>query len=78
MPFLRKEGIMNVVNEPKEEYKENSSSNVEYCTACKSPFVYQPEDTWFDEKCVDYSTKLVRCKNCGKPVVIKRIKNNRF
>lgn len=46
-----------------------------YCKSCASTFEYQPEDMWFDEQGLGYSTKLVRCSCCNKIVVLGYIED---
>ena len=41
------------------------------CKKCKSKFSYTPEDTYWDENGYGYSTKLVKCPDCGCINVIK-------
>lgn len=43
------------------------------CKKCKTIFNFDLDDAYWDEKGYGYSTKLVRCKNCGCPNVIKHI-----
>lgn len=62
---------MDVVN----TMNENKSTKYGYCKSCKSPFEYQPEDMWVDERGLGYSTRLVRCKHCGKIVVLGYIED---
>ena len=35
------------------------------CKKCKTLFSYSPEDVWWDDHGTGYSTKLVRCSECG-------------
>ena len=57
------------------EGKPNNSQHSEYCKSCKSSFSFKPDEAWFDEKGFGYSTKLVKCKNCGKIVVVKHMED---
>lgn len=51
------------------------TQNFGRCKSCKSDFVYQPENTWFDEHGYGYSTKLTKCPYCKKIVVLKHIED---
>ena len=35
------------------------------CKKCKTIFSYSPEDVWWDEHGTGYSTKLIKCPECG-------------
>lgn len=41
------------------------------CTSCKKRFAYKQTDAIFDENGYGYSTKLVKCKHCGRLNVIR-------
>lgn len=43
------------------------------CVKCKNEFTFDNKDTYFDERGYGYSTKLVKCKVCGCPNVVKYI-----
>ena len=62
---------MDVVN----EIKQDSNQNYGYCKSCKSDFVFKPDEAWFDEKGLGYSTKLTKCPYCGKIVVLKHLED---
>lgn len=44
------------------------------CISC-GDFNVQPENTWFDEKGFGYSTRLCKCPQCGKVVIIEYIED---
>ena len=46
------------------------------CAKCKESFIFEPDECWWDEKSIGYSTKLVKCKHCGCINVIKYIEDN--
>lgn len=35
------------------------------CKKCETNFIYYPQDVFFDDKGYGYSTKLVKCPECG-------------
>jgi len=41
------------------------------CKKCGRLIVYEEEDAYWDESGYMYSTKLVDCKDCGTPNVLK-------
>lgn len=41
------------------------------CKACGAYFQYYDEDVRWDEKGYGYSTKYVKCSNCGRFHIIK-------
>lgn len=41
------------------------------CTSCRERFTYMRSETIFDNHGYGYSTKLVKCKHCGKLNVIR-------
>lgn len=46
-----------------------------HCKSCESEFIYQPEDMWFDDSGLGYSTRLTRCPFCNKIVVLGYIED---
>lgn len=48
-----------------------SGLNYEVCKKCGRLIKYENTDTYWDESGYGYSTKLVDCKECGKPNVLK-------
>lgn len=46
------------------DYEDESKQNIQ-CKKCNSSFKYEPDDIFWDEKGYAYSTKLVRCSECG-------------
>lgn len=41
------------------------------CKKCNQSMRYDEAETWWDESGYCYSTKLVECKMCGTPIVLK-------
>lgn len=56
--------------------KNNDKQNNVYCKSCKSNQVIFPGECWFDECGYGYSTKLTKCPNCGKIIVVKYIEDS--
>lgn len=56
---------------PEEQY-------VGRCNSCAAVFNYTANDTWFDEHGYSYSTKLTKCPECGKIVILKYIEDKYF
>jgi predicted RNA-binding Zn-ribbon protein involved in translation (DUF1610 family) len=54
------------------------NQNVGRCNSCSSVFTYTSYDTWFDENGYSYSTKLTKCPECGKIVILKYIEDSYF
>lgn len=48
----------------------NQTNNHLKCKSCDTEFVYKQEECFWDERGT-VSTKLTRCINCNKPVVVK-------
>lgn len=72
MPFLRKEGVaMDIANEVNQEIQQNYG----HCKSCKSDFIFKPDEVWYDDKGLGYSTKLTKCPYCGKIVVLDYIED---
>ena len=46
------------------------------CNKCGIPFQYNESDIFFDDHGFGYSTKLVRCKYCGKVHILKYYEDN--
>lgn len=44
------------------------------CSSCGKIKV-QPENIWFDDKGFGYSTRLTRCPNCGKIIILGYIED---
>ena len=53
----------------------NNTKKNGYCKSCDSTFEYQPEDMWFDEQGLGYSTRLTRCPHCNKIIVLGYIED---
>lgn len=49
---------------------ENKEFN-KLCTSCKKGFVYKQLDAFIDNNGYGYSTKLVKCKHCGRINIIR-------
>jgi len=45
------------------------------CSKCKSLISFKPEETFWDERGSGYSTKLVRCSECGCINVVKHVED---
>ena len=41
------------------------------CTQCDHQLWYEPSDVWWVENGSGYSTKLVRCPNCGRINILR-------
>jgi RNase P subunit RPR2 len=67
---------MNLKHEDYKQCEENSVQNYCICKSCNSYFVFNPDDAKWDEQGYGYSTKLVKCKECGRINVIKYIEDN--
>lgn len=50
------------------------SNNLD-CKKCKSNFIYHQQEVFFDDKGFGYSTKLVKCPECGCINVIQYIED---
>ena len=48
-----------------------SGSKFVVCKKCNQLMKYEETETWWDESGYCYSTKLVECKTCGTPIVLK-------
>lgn len=46
------------------------------CKHCKQDSIVDKTDCWFDEKGFCYSTKLCKCPECGKIVVVGYAEDN--
>lgn len=53
-----------------------AKQNYGHCSACDLDFVFKPDEQWFDEHGLGYSTKLCRCPYCGKIVILKYIEDH--
>lgn len=45
------------------------------CSKCKQEFQYNETDCFWDNKGYGYSTKLVKCPECGQIQIIKYIED---
>lgn len=48
------------------------------CSKCQHSFTYTPDDTWWDEKGMGYSTQLCKCSVCGSINVLKYVEDYGF
>ena len=48
------------------------------CKKCKTIFSYTPDETFWDESGMGYSTKLIRCSECGCINVINHVEDYGF
>ena len=46
------------------------------CFQCKNHINISKNDTWFDDKGFGYSTRLSRCPECGKIIIIGYAEDN--
>ena len=54
------------------------SNNNCTCKKCGSDFTFLPEECFWDEKGFGYSTKLVKCSDCGCINVVKHVEDYGF
>jgi hypothetical protein len=54
---------------------EHNAKQYKTCLKCKSSFEFEPEDTFWDEHGTGYSTKLVKCTECGCINVVEYIED---
>lgn len=40
------------------------------CKSCKTSSMIEPDDYWYDESGYGYSTKLCKCPNCNKIIIM--------
>ena len=63
-----------------EQYEDELSRTQNSCTcrSCGSSFIYKPDNIFWDENGYGYSTKLVKCSECGCINVLKHIEDYGF
>lgn len=57
------------------QYSSSILSNRAVCSSCGEEFEVQPENVRFDEQGYGYSTRITKCPNCGKVVVMGYIED---
>ena len=60
-----------------EDYEDESRQNIQ-CKKCNSIFKFKPDDIFWNEKGYGYSTKLVRCSECGCANVLGYVEDYGF
>lgn len=58
--------------------EDDSRQNTCTCKKCGSIFKFKPDEIFWDEKGYSYSTKLVRCSECGCINVVEHIEDYNF
>lgn len=56
------------------QHEQNSCT----CWKCKTSFVFLPEEAYWDDKGYGYSTKLVKCSQCGSTNIIRHVEDYGF
>ena len=67
---------MKTIEQYEDEFSRTQNSCI--CKKCNSSFLFKPDETWWDENGFSYSTKLVKCTECGCINVIKHIEDYGF
>lgn len=52
-----------------------SSKHLTECKKCDRLVIYDNNDSWWNENGCGYSTKLVKCPDCGSIIIVKYVED---